>query len=263
MGLFVANTSDDPDGLELPPLTAAAEALIRQRRRIQQRKYRKQQRDYTEKLENDVREVQDEIKRLEQKLQYASVGISGSQTLWGATTDYFRLFRHGFRSPTDEVHNCALNVLQSSMAPNVTDGSVCGLNAILSRWKLFSLCFDDITVNLQRVEEGPVGNSVVATTTTSITITTASLRLVFPHLIQEGDPRTVTSIGDKLLGQRLVMRGSVVFEWDSAMCRVSRMQSRSDMLTPLMRVLGNVRDVSRVFEGSRMTPECTWLQTAV
>ncbi|OWZ14549.1 Necrosis inducing protein NPP1 [Phytophthora megakarya] len=225
------------------------------------RKYRKQERDYVHKLECGVRKIHEEIKLLEQQLEYASIGISRSQTLWGAATDYFRLFRHGIRSPSDTSYSCALNVLDSSMAPNVRDGLMCGPKAILTRWMLFSLCFDDILVDLQCLKKGPIKNSVVATVITNITISTGSLRLVFPHLIKEGErDGDVTSLADKLLGQHLVVRGSVVFEWDSSIGRVTKMQSQADMLTPMLRVLGTLEDVNRVFERSSVTPECCWPQ---
>ncbi|KAF1778493.1 hypothetical protein GQ600_22542 [Phytophthora cactorum] len=54
----------------------------------------------------------------------------------------------------------------------------------------------------------------------------------------------------------LVMHGSVLFEWDPDIDRVVRMQSQSDMLTRMLSLLGNVVDVSRVFEGALLTPEC-------
>ncbi|OWZ10939.1 hypothetical protein PHMEG_00016113 [Phytophthora megakarya] len=213
------------------------------------------------KLENDVRKLQDEIKKLKQQLPGASAGIPGSQTLWGAATEYFRLFRNGFRSPSAEVYKYVLNTLVSFMTPDVRDGLVCGPKAILARWMMFSLYFDDIYVDLQGLEKGRVGNSVVATTVTSITISNNSMRLVFPHLVEKGGADSVISLADKLRGQRLEVRGSVVFEWDNTIGRVSKMRSQSDMLTPLLRVLGNLDDVSHVFEGALVTPECGWVQS--
>ncbi|KAG3224731.1 hypothetical protein JG687_00008512 [Phytophthora cactorum] len=55
------------------------------------------------------------------------------------------------------------------------------------------------------------------------------------------------------------MHGSVLFEWDPDIDRVVRMQSQSDMLTRMLSLLGNVVDVSRVFEGALLTPECRWV----
>ncbi|OWY97315.1 hypothetical protein PHMEG_00032191 [Phytophthora megakarya] len=146
------------------------------------------------------------------------------------------------------------------MTPDVRDGLVCGPKAILARWTMFSLYFDDVYVDLQGLEKGRVGNSVVATTITSITISSNSLRLVFPQLVEKGGADSVISLADKLRGQRLEVRGSVVFEWDNTIGRVSKMRSQSDMLTPLLRVFGSLEDASRVFDGAMVTPDCVWPQ---
>ncbi|OWY90959.1 hypothetical protein PHMEG_00040670, partial [Phytophthora megakarya] len=134
-----------------------------------------------------------------------------------------------------------------------------GPKAILTRWMLFSLCFDNINLEVQRLEKGPVENTVVATIIISVTISPGSLRLVFPHLIQQGEHDSrVKALADKLLGQQLVVPGSDVFEWDDKIVRVTTMQSQCDVLTPLLQVFGSLKDVNRVFEGSLVTPECLW-----
>ncbi|OWZ13136.1 hypothetical protein PHMEG_00013598 [Phytophthora megakarya] len=249
-------------GIDPTDFTTAVEALIRQRRRLYQKNYRKQEREQIGKLENDIRKIRRVIAVLAQNIQYLSIGISRSKSRWGAIMNYFRLFRKGFRSHTKTAQKCALHVLQSFMAPNVRDGVVCGPKGVLAGWTMFSLCFDDIYVDLRCLENGPIWNSVVATVITSITISKDSLRLVFPHLIEEqgsdGSNRSGQLLANKLLGQRLVMHGSVVFQWDNEMDRVSSMQSRSDLLTPLLRVLGNLEDVNCVLKGSLVTPDCTW-----
>ncbi|OWZ13133.1 hypothetical protein PHMEG_00013595 [Phytophthora megakarya] len=150
------------------------------------------------------------------------------------------------------------------MAPNVRDGDVCGPRALLDRWTMFSHCFDDVQVVLQRLEKGPIENSAVATVITSFTISPNSLRLVFPHLTQENEPGSVTtSLTNKLRGQRLVVRGSAFFEWDDTIGRVTSILSESDMLTPLLQVLGNLGDVNRVFNGALVSPESIWTTRSV
>ncbi|OWZ14551.1 hypothetical protein PHMEG_00011951 [Phytophthora megakarya] len=190
------------------------------------------------------------------------MGISGEQTVWSAASDYFRLFRHGFRSLPNDIYSYVLNALESSMSPGVTDGPVSGPKAIITRWMKFSLCFDDIHMDLQRLENGPVGNSVVATVITSFTISSDSLSLVFPNLIKETPANesrsSAKSLSGKLLHQRLVVRGSILFEWDETRNRINKMRSQSDMLTPLLRLLGSLEEVSRVFEGALVSPGCSW-----
>jgi hypothetical protein len=77
---------------------------------------------------------------------------------------------------------------------------------------------------------------------------------MFPHLV-EGKATRLSSIADKLLGQRLVIRGSVRFDWDSGSSRVTRLISQGDMLSPLLQLLGNLDDVSLVFSRSRIQPD--------
>ncbi|OWZ20871.1 hypothetical protein PHMEG_0004670, partial [Phytophthora megakarya] len=59
----------------------------------------------------------------------------------------------------------------------------------------------------------------------------------------------------KLLGQRLVMHGSVRFSWNSSVNRVDGLLSQSDMVTPLLQLLGNIDDVSLLLGNARVTPE--------
>ncbi|KAF4139153.1 hypothetical protein GN958_ATG11671 [Phytophthora infestans] len=86
------------------------------------------------------------------------------------------------------------------------------------------------------------------------------MRTVFPHLNSDGrggiEGGIWSSLGCKLLNQRLVMRGSVYFDWDSTVDCVARIQSQSDMLTPLLRLLGTLEDVSLVFQSALVTPDC-------
>ncbi|OWZ15152.1 hypothetical protein PHMEG_00011268 [Phytophthora megakarya] len=49
------------------------------------------------------------------------------------------------------------------------------------------------------------------------------------------------------------MRGSVRFCWGP---KTARIQIQSDLLTPLLRLLGDLKEVSRVVKHATMTPEC-------
>ncbi|KAG6953777.1 hypothetical protein JG688_00012653 [Phytophthora aleatoria] len=63
-------------------------------------------------------------------------------------------------------------------------------------------------------------------------------------------------IAAKLLGQRLVMCGSVSFTWDSSTHQVVGLISQADMVSPLLQLMGNIEDVSNVLSNARVTPEC-------
>ncbi|KAG7375505.1 von Willebrand factor A domain-containing protein 8 [Phytophthora pseudosyringae] len=254
----------DPAGGELRPsylakLARVSDALYRERRRLHQARYRKKQQESTLILEEDVQKLREEIRSLTLRRQNADMGISTSLDIWGVATEYFRLFRNGFRSPPEAVNTFALEFLRKSMASDVVSGLMCGPEAILQNWKLFSMCFDDVCVDLERLDKGATSTILVAIATTSVTISKETLRLLFPHLYsgeQRADGKQLSELAKKLQGQRFAMRGSVEFEWDPVTDSVVRVHGQSDMLTPMLRVLGTLEDVSRVFEGALVTPEC-------
>ncbi|KAK1948424.1 hypothetical protein P3T76_000713 [Phytophthora citrophthora] len=153
--------------------------------------------------------------------------------------EYFRFFQVGFNTPPPGL----LAFLDRIIAPDVTDGPICGADTLVKNWAMLSLSFEDITVQLERLDRAG-DDLLVATTTTSITIRSETLRRVFPHLLGHDD----ISLATKLQDQRIVMRSSVRFDWDSSTRRIVRMLSQADMLTPILHLLGNVQDVSRVFD---------------
>ncbi|KAG2782291.1 hypothetical protein Pcac1_g7836 [Phytophthora cactorum] len=62
------------------------------------------------------------------------------------------------------------------------DGPMRGPEVVLTYWRLFSLSFDDICVETERLDKRVESNTLVVTTATSVTISKDTLRLVFPHL---------------------------------------------------------------------------------
>ncbi|KAG7376213.1 von Willebrand factor A domain-containing protein 8 [Phytophthora pseudosyringae] len=105
------------------------------------------------------------------------------------------------------------------MTPDVTDGKECGPEALLEYWKLFSLCFNDVCVELESLETGALVGSLVASVTVRMTISSEILRRVFPHLNSDGQGGVGggkwSPLVGSLLGRRLVVRGSVLFDWDN------------------------------------------------
>ncbi|ETL81708.1 hypothetical protein L917_18017 [Phytophthora nicotianae] len=62
-----------------------------------------------------------------------------------------------------------------------------------------------------------------------------------------------------MLGKKLVMRGSVLFGWDNTTDKIVSFHSQADMITPMLNLLGNLKDVSCVFSKARITPECKFV----
>ncbi|RLN85629.1 hypothetical protein BBO99_00000423 [Phytophthora kernoviae] len=188
-----------------------------------------------------------------------------NETVWNVAAEYFRLFRYGYVSPqmtvrttSDDVSelmnsnksHAQLDFLQSTMASDVTDGTLCGVEQLLKNWRLLSLYHKDVRMELVRLEKAPgVGESLIATTSISLTITESTLRYVYPHLTDNREGEW-SPLADKLLNQHIVMRGSVHFDWDRLNGWVARLESKVDILTPMIRLLGNLEDVARVFDGA-------------
>ncbi|OWY92701.1 hypothetical protein PHMEG_00038185, partial [Phytophthora megakarya] len=152
-----------------------------------------------------------------------------------------------------------LRFLQESMTSDVTDGYLRGSSALFQSWVVFSSYFDDIQVDLQSMEQR-TKNSLLATTCTSFMISANTLRLVFPHMNSDGHGGvtggTWSPLAKRLEGQRIVVNGTVRFDWDSVNRRVTRIMSTSDMITAMLQVVDSLDGVSYIFNGARVTPDC-------
>ncbi|KAJ8542427.1 hypothetical protein ON010_g12386 [Phytophthora cinnamomi] len=78
---------------------------------------------------------------------------------------------------------------------------------------------------------------------------------MFPDLLDSSDDDHESSsrkalIANKLLGERVVMRGTTRFEWDCIFGRISSMSDDFDLLTPILSRLGALVDVAVLFEKS-------------
>ncbi|OWZ07908.1 hypothetical protein PHMEG_00019626 [Phytophthora megakarya] len=213
--------------------------------------YRQKQDQRMKNLEEYIPKLRREIWDLKCRRNVTLLSISTEPNVWTIAVDYFRNFRYGL---TETNCPCASAFLGTTMARDVTDGSMHGPEAILNYWSLFSRNFDDILFELDGLEQGARADSLVATITLSVTISKNTLRLVFPHLLS--DDRAGLGLAAQLINQRIVMRGSVLFQWDDKMKRLGRMHSQADMLTPILKIVGNLEKVGRVFERALVTPEC-------
>ncbi|GMF13506.1 unnamed protein product [Phytophthora lilii] len=107
--------------------------------------------------------------------------------------------------------------LQTVVAPTVDIGTVSGVQALTNNWRLFTEFFPDIRVQLNR-------------------------------------PRN-QSIAARLADHRIVMQGPVRFNWDNTSNRMSGLYTQTDMVSPLLQLLGNLEDVLVVFSQARLTSD--------
>ncbi|RLN62347.1 hypothetical protein BBP00_00004826 [Phytophthora kernoviae] len=234
-------------------LAFARKTRRRERCRVNQARYRKKQQKHAVDLEGDIRELKCQVQKLE--MQQASIPASTptKYNVWTFTTGYFRRFSYALLETTDH-----LDFLRATMAKDVRDGDVCGVEALIENWRLFSLSFANIHVELERLDKA-TEDHLIAKTTTRLTISENTLQRLFPHLNSDGkggvEGGEWSVLATKLLDQRLVICGSVRFDWDATMERVVNMHSQSDMLSPLVRVLGSLEDVSCVFEKALAAPD--------
>lgn len=235
---------------------------LRELRRLRQIRYRKKKEDYANSLEEKTRQMREEIEKLQQRPRAVSSAISTEENVWSVATEYIRLFPYGLKmaasmsTPTSSSSqpSAQQDFFRNAMAPDVVFNASRGTEAMIRSWKCISLSFQDVELELEGLRKRSA-DSLVAVTTTSVTITERTLRNVFPHLL--GDEKG-NKLARKLLNQRISMRGLVCFEWDGAYCRVASLMADSDMLTPIVRLVGSLEEAATVFEKSLISPDFKW-----
>ncbi|ETM00777.1 hypothetical protein L917_02544 [Phytophthora nicotianae] len=237
--------------------------LRRERNRIHQAawqaRYKMKQHKLVTDLEKRIEYLRTEIQELKLQRRLIHCGIPINRNLWGTATEFFRLFRSSVRPPlptgdstgTQSEYIVQQNFLRATMVADVTDGRVCGVDALLQTWALQSLCYERIDLQPVRLENGP-RDSLVAITKGYLVINENTLCYAFPHLVSDSRWSTIAA---RMLGQQLTLRGSVHFEWDSVNSRVTSIVCKADILTPLLHLFGNLDEVSCVFENARLTPD--------
>ncbi|KAG7388573.1 hypothetical protein PHYPSEUDO_012210 [Phytophthora pseudosyringae] len=198
----------------------------RETSRLRQIRHRKKKDAYCAQLEEETRQIEQQIQKLERRSRAVSTATPLEQTLWQVAVEYFRLFRFGTRGDAEQC--VQLDFLRATMATDVLFNAGRGLESVSRNWKYFTLWFRDVEVELNGLKKGGYSRSCAAR--------------------KEGTAGS--PLADKLLGQRIVMRGVTRFDWDAGYGRVTSVTSESDMLTPMLRILGSLEDVSRVFKGS-------------
>ncbi|KAG3191270.1 hypothetical protein PC129_g25096, partial [Phytophthora cactorum] len=200
------------------------------------------------------------------ELQRTTLRHRRQQDVWNVVVEYFRIFRFGVlvalprinkqgeaqtvSNPGSSLDNAEtkqqLAFLRSSMAEDVNLGERTGVEALMDQWRLYSSSFQNLCLQLCRIERSTTDRFVSVDATLNVTVSEATLENVFP-LVKDQFLRS------KLLGQHLQVPYSVCFEWDAAACRLSRVETTTNFMTPLMRVLGNLPDVASVLEHALIT----------
>ncbi|KAG3006153.1 hypothetical protein PC120_g17551 [Phytophthora cactorum] len=240
---------------------SAAEKTLqhfREQRRLTQQRYRKRIHSKVISLESDVARLQEELLRI-QSILHPPPRVASNTSPWKAVAEFFRLFQNGVEEPVKKdigsitplnaLYDVQKKFLHVIMAPNVILNDGFGVDAVLKCWSFHSRQHERAEIQLLRLEQGPE-NAVVAYVNNSTTITENMLRnslLTDDNCVGE---RELPSFASKLVGHRLTFRIIVRFVWDDEKGLFESAYHQADMLTPLIKMLGNMQDASTVFSSS-------------
>ncbi|POM73514.1 Hypothetical protein PHPALM_9633 [Phytophthora palmivora] len=242
--------------------------LRRQRNRMHQAKHKMKQQRKVLDLEIGIRQLREEIQQLKLQKEVISACVPTNTTVWNVAAEYFRLFRNGYKGPVVTLQPASstentMKSLQSrdsfvqrdffiaTMAEDVAGDTGFGVQSLLDGWRQLSMYHEDMEIELVRLDVG-LDNDLIAAVRSATTMSENALRHGFPHLFKDGQ---WTPLGARLLGQRIVMHGTVSFVWNEEKGRVASLQYSVDMMTPMMQLLGNFEDVSHVFGHAHVTPD--------
>ncbi|GMF19637.1 unnamed protein product [Phytophthora fragariaefolia] len=225
-------------------------ARYRRTRRDIQRRYRKKLENKTQHLQAAVVQLQVEIQRLQEIRDRPSRSLT-TMTPYNVVVDLWRLFRYGFKPlvPLSEIYNASAGFAnvqagfcRTVMVPDVQCNAGYGVETGLENWRLITLHHEKLDIERKRLECG-AEDSVIAYMNAHSTITANMLRQALPDLISDERWELITQ---KLIGQQIVVPGTLRLDWDASTDKVVRTHFDVDMLTPLLALLGNSEDASRV-----------------
>ncbi|OWZ02352.1 hypothetical protein PHMEG_00026098 [Phytophthora megakarya] len=242
----------------LEDVSRSYERQIEELKRNQFR-YRQKFRLIAESLERDIQRLREQIQQHELERQLLVSRPPTSTTPWSVVSEYYRLFRNGIKgtplpNSTSNQTTCdvQMNFLSMVMSPVVSVNSGFGVDTIIQEWLAVPLMHQDLTVRLIRLEYDE-GNVILATVKSSTTITEEMLRCEFPFSVDRTNDDQTSRLVAKLVGQQLVIPTTVRFEWDSKADRVLSMHSNADLVTPFLKLLGNVQDTTLVIDNSLLS----------
>ncbi|KAF1795620.1 hypothetical protein GQ600_26241 [Phytophthora cactorum] len=228
----------DANGVQInaiADLLHLGEEIQRKRRRDIQRRYRTKQAELTTKLVNDVHQLHKDIKKLQQQRDSVGTTTEAERDVWNVALEYYVRFRHrntqGVRSQLD--------FLRVTMAPDVASNGGFGPVELAKSWNVLRW-FDDVKVDLQSlVKQGE--DSIDHENERDDHWTGTAKPVSAP----------VRALVAKLLEQRIVI-GNVP--------RTAK--ADSDLLTPMLRLLGRLEDVALAFDQAPLSPEFQWSLTS-
>ncbi|KAF1779821.1 hypothetical protein GQ600_15703 [Phytophthora cactorum] len=240
-------TSVDQDQQYTDPVGYRRLLRRRQSRRDIQHRYRAKVHARSVALENSVERLKDEVRRLVQQCRHLSTDPLSTTTPWNIVAEYFALFRHGFNSSSTasvvsepSPSSKKLMFLLGTMASSVMVKSGSGITAMLGIWRSISRRYDGLDVRLVRRVFHRY-DQVLFHHHQSM------LLQEFPHLVTEEGK--LPPLAEKLLGQQIVLPSGARFDWDESTARMAAVTGRNfkaEMLTPLLKILGNLEDVAFV-----------------
>jgi len=259
------SSSTSPRPEKKAPQLTDKRAIRREQCRANQARYRNKQLNLRRQLQQQNQRLEEEIHGLKIKQRSITFERRTTQSPWTIVGEVFRLLESGFRSPWrlassvemlkhDETRQ-TLELLQKSFAHDVAMGDLRGLNALMDQWRCYALYFGDPHLELKRVEAVTSG-VVSASARFRVTITDFTIRCVFPHLVQANARKgKALSLSKRLIGQCLDCSCSMTFLFNSTNGRVVRLEPQIGLAPPLLRLLGNTRDLSVVLDRALLTSD--------
>eukprot|EP00644_Phytophthora_capsici_P016436 jgi/Phyca11/124035/e_gw1.52.217.1 len=235
-------------------------ARRREQCRINQARYRLKQDRKDGLLNETIYKLKEEIPLL--GMQRDLILFGAKRSIFNVVVEYLFLFRHGVRSLHQPLRRVAcsrryaqnaeareqLAFLRSFFASDVGVGDRYGVDTLVEQWERYSAYFGDLYFQLEYMEE-PVKNLLVVTASLTVTVTEATLKNVLIH--EEN-----RELSHKLLGRRMQLPCSLLFEWDEATSHVTRLDMMVDFFTPIYRVLGSLKDAAFVLSRALITRDC-------
>ncbi|KAG1705031.1 hypothetical protein DVH05_005055 [Phytophthora capsici] len=248
----------------IPTLTDK-QAIRREQCRANQARYRNKQLNRKRELQEQNQRLEEEIQGLKLKRRSIRFERRTNESPWTIIGEVFRLLEDGFRSPwrlasTEEMlkhtdTRRSLEFLQKSFAHDVAMGELRGINSLMDQWRRYSLYFEGSHLELKRVERVTAG-VVSAVATLSVTITEFTVRCVLPHLTAPKGGKGKSVLSKKLLGQQIDCNCTMTFLFDEGNGRINRIEANIDWISPLLRLVGKLKDVSVVLGQALVTSEC-------
>ncbi|OWZ01482.1 hypothetical protein PHMEG_00027117 [Phytophthora megakarya] len=248
---------------EIAELIHLGDKIKQEQRRKVQHRYRNKQINLKLTLENETRNLRNETQALQEQVlnKAIEIAVQPLKDVGSVAVRYFNIFQRCLRLQSRSNISAAqfdslLNFVRATTAPDMLSSAGYGPEALIKSLSVLQK-FDDVNMVLEEIDKVSA-NVVVATTKTSVTITEQTLMEVFPQLLSASANGILTySLVEKLCGQQIILVGSTRFVWDPESDRVASIIFESDMLTPMIDLLGNLEDVSRVFEHALLTPIST------